>query len=104
MAGFTDSAGDRVDARVWCKFDGTGTPGITDDYNVSTIGDLIVGGWQVNFSVAMSNADYCAISEDHSYGNGWCDQFATGKLRKISRNEGGANIDTGQIFVAVFGN
>lgn len=54
---------DKTDKRVctaWVSFNGSGTVSIRDGYNVSSITDNGVGDYTVNFSVAMSNANFCA--------------------------------------------
>ena len=45
-------------ARAWVSFKGTGTVSIRDSGNVSSITDLGVGYYQVNFATAMSDANY----------------------------------------------
>jgi hypothetical protein len=49
-------AGSFIKAFVY--FDGTGTPAISDHYNVSSITDHAVGEYTVNFTTALANADY----------------------------------------------
>lgn len=43
---------------AWVHFNGTGTPSIDDDYNVSSISDGGTGKFTVNFDTAMSNTNY----------------------------------------------
>ena len=43
-------------AKAWVNFNGTGTPAIRDDFNVSSIGDNGTGDYTVNFSSALSNS------------------------------------------------
>ena len=45
-------------AKVWVNFNGTGTPAIRDDFNVSSITDNGTGDYTVNFSTSMPNANY----------------------------------------------
>ena len=48
---------------AWVNFNGTGVVAITDSYNVSSITDNGTGQYQVNFTTAMTNANYsCAGS------------------------------------------
>jgi len=47
-------------ARAWVKFNGTGTVAITASGNVSSITDRAVGKYTVNFTTAMSDANYCS--------------------------------------------
>ena len=48
-------------AKAWVNFNGTGTVAIRDSYNVSSITDLGVGEYTVNFSTALNNTNYCAV-------------------------------------------
>ena len=52
-----DNVKQRV-AKVWVKFNGTGTPSIDDDFNVSSITDGGTGIFTVNFSSNLGNANY----------------------------------------------
>ena len=45
-------------AKAWVNFNGTGTVAIRDSYNVSSITDDGTGQYRVNFSNALSNANY----------------------------------------------
>lgn len=62
-----DNAASRV-ARAWVNFDGTlvtnpaSTTGIRASFNVSSILDNGTGDYTVNFTVAMSDANYCATT------------------------------------------
>ena len=44
--------------RAWVNFDGTGTVAIRQAFNVSSITDGGTGDYTVNFTNAMSDADY----------------------------------------------
>lgn len=44
--------------KAWVNFDGTGTVAIRASYNVSSITDNGTGGYTVNFTTAMSDANY----------------------------------------------
>jgi hypothetical protein len=44
--------------KAWVNFNGTGTPAIRASYNVSSITDNGVGDYTVNFTTAMTDADY----------------------------------------------
>jgi len=48
-------------ARAWVNFNGTGTVAIRASGNVSSITDLGVGNYRVNFSTAMPNANYSFV-------------------------------------------
>ena len=46
-------------AKVWVCFNGTGTVAIRDTFNTSSITDNGTGLFQVNFSSAFSNTNFC---------------------------------------------
>ena len=46
--------------KAWVNFNGTGVVAIRDSMNVSSITDLGVGHYKINFDNPMSNADYTA--------------------------------------------
>lgn len=46
-------------ARAWVNFNGTGTVAIRASGNVSSITDNGTGDYTVNFTTAMSDANYC---------------------------------------------
>lgn len=45
-------------AKAWVNFNGTGTPAIRAQYNVSSITDNGTGDYNVNFTTAMPDANY----------------------------------------------
>lgn len=47
--------------KAWVNFDGTGTVTIRDSGNVSSVTDLGVGRYQVNFSEEMLSSNYSAV-------------------------------------------
>lgn len=50
-------------ARAWVNFNGTGTVAIRNDGNVTSITDNGTGNYTVNFTNALSSADYAAPRE-----------------------------------------
>lgn len=52
-------------AKAWVNFNGTGTVAIRRAFNVSSITDLGTGNYTVNFTNAMSDANY-AFTANHS--------------------------------------
>ena len=48
--------------RAWVNFNGTGTVAIRASGNVTSITDLGAGAYTVNFTTAMSDANYSAIA------------------------------------------
>lgn len=49
-------------AKAWVNFNGTGTPAIRAAHNVSSITDLGIGNYTVNFSTSLASADYAVVS------------------------------------------
>jgi len=52
--------------RAWVNFNGTGTVAIRASGNVSSITDNGAGDYTVNFTNAMSDANYCAVCSDEA--------------------------------------
>jgi hypothetical protein len=48
--------------RAWVAYDGTGTPLIRANGNVSSLTDLGIGQWLVNFTTSMPDANYCTVA------------------------------------------
>jgi hypothetical protein len=49
-------------AKAWVNFNGTGTVAINGSFNVSSITDNGVGQYTVNFTTALSNANYASAA------------------------------------------
>jgi len=47
--------------KAWIVFNGTGTPAINANYNVSSLTDLATGRYTVNFTTAFSSVNYSAV-------------------------------------------
>ena len=45
-------------AKAWVTFDGTGTPSVTEDYNVDSITDQGTGQYTINFDNNLPDANY----------------------------------------------
>jgi hypothetical protein len=56
-------------ARAWVNFNGTGTVAIRAQFNVSSITDNGTGDYTVNFSNAMSDANYAPSGFVHRTSN-----------------------------------
>lgn len=56
--------------RAWVNFDGTGTPAIREDGNVSSITDNGTGDYTVNFTTAMPDENYAAVATAQRNNNG----------------------------------
>jgi hypothetical protein len=48
--------------RAWVNFNGTGTPAIRQDGNVSSITDNGAGQYTINFTTSMPDTNYSAVS------------------------------------------
>jgi len=106
-----DSAG-IVDgtAKAWVLFDGTGTPAITDSYNVSSVDDYATGNFDVNLSITMSSNRYPIVAsvandEDGNPGNGLASarSQSTTQAQVECTNTSAANVDREQTSVIIFG-
>jgi hypothetical protein len=73
-----DNAAKRV-ARAWVNFNGTGTIAIQASLNVSSITDTGTGEYTINFTVAMSDANYITL-----YTGGPATSFDTRAFHNIS--------------------
>lgn len=65
LAGTSSTSTDNVVngcAKAWVNFNGTGTVAIRASFNVSSITDLGVGYYGINFTNAMSDANYSAVA------------------------------------------
>jgi|APSaa5957512535_1039671.scaffolds.fasta_scaffold195374_1 hypothetical protein len=56
------ATGENKVCQAWVNFNGTGTPSINDQHNVSSITDNATGKFTVNFSTAMSNTNYITLA------------------------------------------
>jgi len=67
-------------AKAWCRFDGAAAAAsmIDDSYNVSSMTDNGTGDYSINFSTAMTNADYTAFG---SVGSGSLDTYVGTLMR-----------------------
>lgn len=103
-----DTSGvERYLARAWVNFSGVGTVAIRASGNVSSITDLGVGIYDVNFATALPDASFAAVASFQVLS--WSDlqiityEFSTGKYRiGISVNTSGAGNDAALISSAVF--
>ena len=97
--------------KAWVNFDGTGAVAIRESYNVSSITDVSVGQYAVNFTTAMVNANYAiTASAKHVANTGWdltvtvgYQANSTNAVGVVSANNG-STLDADFICVAVFSN
>ena len=48
-------------AKAWINFNGTGTPAIRESGNISSLTDVATGRFTLNFSTAMTDANYAVV-------------------------------------------
>lgn len=102
--------GDAV-CKAWCKFNGTGTPAIIDDFNVDSLTDNGTGDWTVNFTTDLDSVGYSAVVS--GYGDGTASQayatlryqtaFAVDAVRVGGVNGSNGAHDLAVVCLAVFG-
>jgi hypothetical protein len=93
-------------AAAWVNFNGTGTVAIRASNNVSSITDNGTGDYTVNFTVAISDANYSSVATSTQYMCGAWTQ-ATGNCRvrvAYATTTGGAYafVDDSIMNVAIF--
>ena len=59
-------------AKAWVRFNGSGTPAITDSHNVSSITDHGTGNYSVNFSNSLSQSHWASSVSTNNTSNFWC--------------------------------
>lgn len=97
-------------ARAWVNFNGTGTVAIRASNNVSSITDSGVGNYTVNFTTAMSDANFCAVGNGANLGTAASAsakgllpvEYATGSVRVVVTTGTGAAQDYDAVNVSVF--
>jgi len=94
-------------ARAWVNFNGTGSVAIRASGNVSSVTDNGTGSYTVNFTTAISDANYCAsvtvlntVSSD--YGCVAVGGVTAGAVSVNTFQTNGTTVDTSGVFVAVF--
>ena len=97
-------------AKAWVNFNGKGTVAISDDFNVSSITDNGTGRYTVNFTTAMSNANYAVAvsgsdqneSDPPSFFGCACESFTTSNFNMFTRRGSGME-NMNPICAVVFG-
>lgn len=84
--------------RAWVKFNGTGTVAIYNSANVSSITDLGTGRYRVNFTTAMVDADFAAVSSNANKDGGCYGHSTT----DVGVFVGQSAADSDPISVAIF--
>jgi hypothetical protein len=94
--------------RAWVNFNGTGTIAIRGSGNVSSITDVGVGDYTVNFSTAIVDANYSAFAAGDSSVTGGSHLFAvvnslaTSNCNAFFTTPAGARVDATTFSVAIF--
>jgi hypothetical protein len=96
--------------RAWVNFNGTGTVAIRASFNVSSITDGGVGSYTVNFTTAMSDANYAVpMSAEGSGSSGpliaaptISGTYTTSAVTINTMNYSGNNTDSQKVSVAIF--
>lgn len=114
------SNGVTTNAIAWCNFNGTLTSPITPNanYNVSTVTKTATGNYTLNFTNALSDANYSAVYGGQFDTGGTTNPFfiglratngtvatkTTSALQISTWTYNGAAVDMSNISVAIFGN
>ena len=94
--------------RAWVNFDGTGTVAIRANFNVSSITDNGAGDYTVNFTNAMTDANYAACLAQTAAESGSLNvsmgavSYTASGVRVLVEASNGSNIDVTFINVAIF--
>lgn len=98
-------------ARAWVNFNGTGTVAIRAASNVSSITDIGVGRYQVNFTTAFADTNYAAVlgagntdggGSDFNYGVDTANITTSSIRATYFTSSGGAFADTAFYSVTCF--
>jgi hypothetical protein len=102
-----DSGTNYNTCRAWVNFNGTGTVAIRANFNVTSITDNGVGDYTVNFTTAMPDANYSAVSTNS--GSGASGEYLSGiismsttTVRMIAFKSGTGQADPTFFCVSVF--
>jgi hypothetical protein len=94
--------------KAWVNFNGTGTVAIRASGNVSSITDVGVGRYNVNFTTAMPDANYaCNVtpSQGGYFGGAGINDgggYATDSVRVSAVSDAGPYVDSLHMAVAIF--
>jgi len=91
-------------AKAWVNFNGTGTVAIADSYNVTSIDDNGTGDYTINFTNAMSSANYVsAANTRYAGGNVVTSGEATTSVDALVYNTSNVLTDANPVCVVIFG-
>ena len=96
-------------AKAWVNFVGSSSPTINQSFNVSSVTYVTTGTWQVNFTTAFANTNYCPIvgTANNSTANTGNTIAIVNSVSQISvyHFEAGSQVNLGQnAYVSCFGN
>ena len=98
-------------AKAWVNFNGSGTVAIRDSYNVGSITDNGTGTYTVNFSTAMTNANYCCNMNSGDKAVVWgiplfdgLSTFLAGSCKIVMQNPSDQPQDNPIVCASFFGN
>jgi hypothetical protein len=92
-------------AKAWVNFNGTGTVAIRASGNVSSITDNGTGDYTVNFTSALTDANYSlVVSSTYGSSNGFSGLAPTTTAARVQAytTTTGAGLDSAYLCVAVF--
>lgn len=101
------SNGKTTNAIAWVNFNGTGTVAIRSSYNVSSITDNGTGNYTLNFTNALSDANYSTFALHSTVaGDVSCTYLVsyTTTTARISTSVWGGPADPATVNVVIFGN
>ena len=94
------SSANAYGCRAWVNFNGTGTVAIRASANVSSITDNGTGDYTVNFTTAMPDANYAAVTDATDRTASRIIAYATGSARVVTYDTG--FLDSDAVSVVVF--
>jgi hypothetical protein len=101
------SNGVTTNALAWVNFNGTGTVAIRSRYNVSSITDNGTGDYTVNFTTALTDANYSVLASGGASTTNTTVSIGTSPTTSACRVfnvSAGSIADNSVMCVAVFGN
>jgi hypothetical protein len=96
-------------AKAWANFNGNNTSDVRATHNVSSITDIAVGRYKVNFSNNLGSSNICQVwmagEGGSNSGAGWCtnDGAATSYIAASVRDHNNSNIDRPYVTALAFG-
>ena len=90
-------------AKMWVNFNGS-VFALRDGFNVSSITDNGTGNYYVDLKDAMKTAtDYCLTKYDNGFGAGWSNLISASRVQVYSVNLSQTAVDSGYVWVTIFG-